>query len=176
MKSWRLCFRTRPRPEEIEREIEEELRFHIEMRTQENLAAGMSPEEAPMDALRRFGNYQQVKASCYELVKDKLANSRARKILNCLIWVMHGCGWTLRFSSEVEQIRQCGEVLIAISILWRLLLYLRLSLFVRKSARLHPEPSLVLEAPTSSESFHSPIPYYDQRGRTPVERILADHE
>lgn len=40
----------------VNHEIEAELRAHIEMRTDENLAAGMSPESARRDALLRFGN------------------------------------------------------------------------------------------------------------------------
>ena len=40
----------------IDREIDDELRAHIEMRTEDNLRAGMSPEEARRDALLRFGN------------------------------------------------------------------------------------------------------------------------
>jgi hypothetical protein len=38
----------------VERDVENELRAHIEMRAQDNLAAGMSPEEARYDAQRRF--------------------------------------------------------------------------------------------------------------------------
>jgi MacB-like periplasmic core domain len=41
---------------ELDQEIEAELRSHIEMRTADNIAAGMSPEEARRDALLRFGN------------------------------------------------------------------------------------------------------------------------
>jgi macrolide transport system ATP-binding/permease protein len=40
----------------VDREIGAELQLHIEMRTEDNLAAGMSPEEARRDALIRFGN------------------------------------------------------------------------------------------------------------------------
>ena len=40
----------------MEREIDAELRAHIEMRIEDNLAAGMSPEAARRDALLRFGN------------------------------------------------------------------------------------------------------------------------
>ncbi len=40
----------------IDREIDAELKAHIEMRTEDNLAAGMSPEEARRDARLRFGN------------------------------------------------------------------------------------------------------------------------
>jgi putative ABC transport system permease protein len=40
----------------LDQEIEAELRSHIEMRTADNIAAGMSPQEAGRDALLRFGN------------------------------------------------------------------------------------------------------------------------
>ncbi len=40
----------------VDQEIEAELRTHIEMRIEDNLAAGMSPEKARRDALLRFGN------------------------------------------------------------------------------------------------------------------------
>ena len=41
---------------ELGRDIDAEMQAHIEMRTEENLAAGMSREEARRDALLRFGN------------------------------------------------------------------------------------------------------------------------
>jgi putative ABC transport system permease protein len=37
-------------------ELEEEMRFHLEMKAEENLAAGISPEEARYAAQRQFGN------------------------------------------------------------------------------------------------------------------------
>ena len=43
------------RPARVRGEIEEELRYHINARTTDNVAAGMSPEEARADAVRRFG-------------------------------------------------------------------------------------------------------------------------
>ena len=44
------------RRSQVDREIDAEMRAHIEMRIEENLAAGMSPDEAHRDALVRFGN------------------------------------------------------------------------------------------------------------------------
>jgi hypothetical protein len=44
------------RRKSLDREIAAELESHIEMRTEENLAAGMSREEARREALVRFGN------------------------------------------------------------------------------------------------------------------------
>src|SRR5271170_2896687 len=40
----------------VDREIEAEIKAHIDLRIEDNLAAGMSPEEARRDALLRFGN------------------------------------------------------------------------------------------------------------------------
>jgi len=40
----------------VDREIDVELASHIEMRMEDNLAAGMTPEDARRDALLRFGN------------------------------------------------------------------------------------------------------------------------
>jgi putative ABC transport system permease protein len=40
----------------LEREVQDELRSHLDMRTAENIAAGMTPEQAHRDALLRFGN------------------------------------------------------------------------------------------------------------------------
>src|SRR6266446_2548350 len=51
----------------LKREIDEELRFHLEQRTRENIAAGMSPEEAARAGRRRFGNVQSVREECRDL-------------------------------------------------------------------------------------------------------------
>lgn len=40
----------------LDHDVDEELRSHLEMRTADNAAAGMPPEEARFDAQRRFGN------------------------------------------------------------------------------------------------------------------------
>ena len=44
------------RREQFDRELEEEMKFHLEMKAEENLAAGMSPQEARYAAQRQFGN------------------------------------------------------------------------------------------------------------------------
>jgi predicted permease len=46
---------------ELENNLEEELKFHVEMKTRENLAAGMSAREARAAALRQFGNLTRAK-------------------------------------------------------------------------------------------------------------------
>src|SRR6201995_2994714 len=40
----------------LDHDLDDELRSHVEMRTEKNIASGMSPEAARRDALLRFGN------------------------------------------------------------------------------------------------------------------------
>jgi putative ABC transport system permease protein len=44
------------RRDRFDRELEEEMRFHLEMKTEENAEAGMEPEDACYAAQRQFGN------------------------------------------------------------------------------------------------------------------------
>src|SRR5215470_16263051 len=44
------------RRDRFDRELEEEMRFHLEMKAQENAEAGMGPMEAQYAAQRQFGN------------------------------------------------------------------------------------------------------------------------
>ncbi len=48
----------------VERELDEELRFHIEKEAEQNVACGMSPDEALRVALARFGRVENVKEEC----------------------------------------------------------------------------------------------------------------
>jgi predicted permease len=61
-----ILFRLQPffRRRQIEAQLSEEIRTHVEMQTEANLAAGMSPEEARCAAQREFGGLDQVKEAC----------------------------------------------------------------------------------------------------------------
>src|SRR5215813_6179956 len=47
----------------MERDLEDEIRGHLDMQIEDNLRLGMSPEEARYEALRKFGGVEQVKES-----------------------------------------------------------------------------------------------------------------
>lgn len=50
----------------LERELDEEVRFHLEMQIEDNLKAGMQPEEARYAALRSFGAMEPMKETYRE--------------------------------------------------------------------------------------------------------------
>jgi predicted permease len=55
------------RRSEVERELDEELRFHLEREVEENIRRGMSPEEARHTAMLSFGGVDQIKEECRDV-------------------------------------------------------------------------------------------------------------
>src|SRR4029077_15778369 len=51
----------------LDRDLEEELQFHLAMRAEKNGSEGSGPEEARAAARRRFGNVALLKEICREL-------------------------------------------------------------------------------------------------------------
>lgn len=55
----------------VDREIDEELAFHLEMREREYLERGMTPEAARAAARARLGDLGPVRAECHRLARDR---------------------------------------------------------------------------------------------------------
>jgi hypothetical protein len=61
LKKLRLRLRALFLKSKMEEELDDEVRFHLEREIEENIARGMSPEEARVAALRSFGGVERVK-------------------------------------------------------------------------------------------------------------------
>lgn len=59
-------FRSPFRKRELDSEMEEEMRSHVEMQTQENIEVGMKPDEARHASMRQFGWVESIKEDCRE--------------------------------------------------------------------------------------------------------------
>src|SRR5262249_13807409 len=57
----RMALRALLRRTQVERELDEELRNHIEQQTEQNIRLGMNPEEARCAARKAFGGVEQAK-------------------------------------------------------------------------------------------------------------------
>src|SRR6266404_6204428 len=62
----RLQFRALLHKRVLDADMAEEMRAHIEMRTRENIEAGMSADEARYAAMRQFGWVDNIKETCRE--------------------------------------------------------------------------------------------------------------
>ena len=78
-----------------ERELDEEIRFHLTNETEEQIAAGMSPEEARAAARRDFGNVTLIR----ELTRETWGWAPAERFLHDIRSAIRGMqkakGWTL---------------------------------------------------------------------------------
>ncbi|HEY6402531.1 MAG TPA: ABC transporter permease [Blastocatellia bacterium] len=67
-----LRLRSLFRRSQVEQELDEELRYHIERQTEELIAKGMTPEEARYAALRALGGIEQRKEECRDMRRVNL--------------------------------------------------------------------------------------------------------
>ncbi len=63
----RMRLRAIRRGEEVHGEIAEEWQFHIDLRTEENIRRGMTPEEARRSAEQHFGNAGYIKDASWDV-------------------------------------------------------------------------------------------------------------
>jgi len=152
--------------EVIEHQIEEELRFHLEQLTEQHLQQDMSLAEAKDAASKCFGNVEQIRDQCVEISRSNRPLIRALKSFLILVFLV---GVLVRIFSTEFHLTRVGDILIAVGVLSRLLLYvhsLTPSSFLSK-----PETSSPLML---NEDGRASIEAYDQRKRTPVERVISD--
>ena len=60
----RLRFRALFQKEKLDAQMDDEMRSRIEMQSQENIDAGMKPDEARYAAMRQFGSVESIKETC----------------------------------------------------------------------------------------------------------------
>lgn len=108
--------------EAIEREVEEELRFHLELLAEQHLQHADTLAEARAFALRRFGDVEQVKDECVEISKRKRPVTRALKSFFILTFL---AGIFVRIFATEFHVDRVGQMLIAVAVMGRLFLYVR---------------------------------------------------
>lgn len=113
---------TLPNRRKTDRDVEEELQFHVDMLELKYAQHGMGGAEAKAAALRRFGNLERVKRQCVDINRRSSLLVRLLKILSILIGL---AGLAIHILSPDWKIARIGQVLIMIAISGRLLLYVR---------------------------------------------------
>lgn len=145
-------------------EIEDELRFHLDLLTDEHCRQSMSPEEARLKAEARFGNFEEIRDQCVEISMRTSLHTRALKCLLILIFLtgvlVHGLAMEYR-------VTRIGDVLMMIGLLGRLLVYVR---GLQRSSFLS---EAIETSPLKLNVGQVPFTAYDQKMRTPVERIIS---
>ena len=152
--------------EQTKREVEEELRFHLDLLTDEHCRQDLDRDEARVAAQKCFGNVEQIRDQCVEIRSRSHPSARALKFLLTMVFLV---GVLVRVFSPEYHLTRVGDILIAVGILSRMLLYVR-----------GLNPSSFLSRPETSsplrlnDNGQATIVTYDQRKRTPVERVISD--
>jgi predicted permease len=63
----------------VQEEVDDELAFHLEMRTREYVDRGLAPEAAQQAALRRFGDLRRAAATCQRIGKERDRDMKRRE-------------------------------------------------------------------------------------------------
>ncbi len=59
----------------VERELDEEVRFHLEMEIEQHVRNGMSPDGARRQAYKDFGGFEQIKEECRDARGTRLIDN-----------------------------------------------------------------------------------------------------
>jgi hypothetical protein len=151
-------------PEQTRREIDEELRFHIDLLTDEHCLLDVPFAEARDAALKRFGNVEQIKNECVEISRRR---HPAMRLLKSFLLLLFMTGVLVRVFSPEYHLTRVGDILMAVGALGRLWLYVRgLNPSRFLSEAIDSSPLKLNDSPVSFTA-------YDQRKRTPVERVIS---
>ncbi|HET9210542.1 MAG TPA: ABC transporter permease [Thermoanaerobaculia bacterium] len=82
MASWRRAFRLHLRGGTVEQDVDDEIAFHLEMRTRDLIEEdGLEPAAACEEALRRFGGMEEVRRRCREIGRQTARGRRWTEIV-----------------------------------------------------------------------------------------------
>ena len=171
------------RPDEMRREVETELRCHIEMRTRANIEQGMRPDDAQRAALQSFGDFERIRNNCCEIRRSLPFDSRPLRMgLHISIAVLAGLAALWAVNVPHHNFTGVMRQLIAIAVLTYLFIVVRRARSKLRSDSEHVNGGLVAPSETfranrglTSDMSDAPsarITAYDEQGRTPVERVF----
>jgi putative ABC transport system permease protein len=90
----RLRLRSILRRSQVERELDEELRFHLEARVLHEIAAGRTPEEARRVAQRAMDGIEQRKEECRDMRHTNVIDNLRRDVRYAIRILARGPGFT----------------------------------------------------------------------------------
>jgi predicted permease len=90
---WTRVFRLGVGAKHLERDVDQELDFHIAMRTQKLVASGLAPDAARAKALERFGDMRAIRDNCLDIDHQR---ERAMRRTNYLSSLRQDIGYALR--------------------------------------------------------------------------------
>jgi hypothetical protein len=102
----------------LQREVEEELQFHLEMCARDYQSQGFSAEESLALATQRFGDFCAIRRQCVQISVRKSSRGKAMRAFCALLLLLGIC---VKMSTADFHIDRIGQVLIMIALMGALL-------------------------------------------------------
>lgn len=147
-------------------EIDDELRLHLDLLTDELCRQDMSRDEARVRAETRFGSVDRIRDQCVEIRIRNNPMTRACKSFLILVFLM---GILVRVLGTEYHVTRVGGLLIMVGLLGHLLLYVRGLNPSRFFSKPDASSQLIL-----NERGQVSVTGFDQSGRTPLERLISE--
>ena len=155
----------------LEREIDDELAFHIETRVQRLIAKGMPPDAARREAERQFGDLDEVRRSCVTL--DEQREQSVRRA-NFTSEIRQDLAFTLRTLRRNGAFSVLVVGTLAVGIGANTAIFSMIdAVFIRGLPVAHPEQLVTIGDPTRVNSYSSGSPRTDLLS-APLYRDLRD--
>jgi hypothetical protein len=102
-------------------DVDDELAFHLDMRTERNVALGMSPDDARREAEERFGNVAPVRDALVEHDAKQHVRTERAELLSDLVHDLRFGARSLRRAPCFALLRRIFQALAFRAILWLIL-------------------------------------------------------
>ncbi len=162
---WRRAFRFGRA--DVPRDVDRELRFHLEMAERDNLAAGMPPEQARAEAIRRFGDVARVRGTLEDMGRRREREARAADLLDDL---RRDAGYALRQLGRSRGFTAAAVITLALGIGANGLMFGFADALLLRPLPGIREPARLIEVSRPSMSYPS---YRDFREANPTLAGLA---
>ncbi|HET7565939.1 MAG TPA: ABC transporter permease [Gemmatimonadaceae bacterium] len=158
-RGWRRAFRLAVGKHHVDRAVDEELAFHIEMRTRKLMAAGLTPEAARAQALQQFGDMSAVRTECLTIDHEL---ERAMTRTNHLDDLRKDMGYAVRTLTRQKGFSAVMLLILALGIGANTAIFTLIDAFLLRTLPVpHPEQLITIGDPTRTGGVSEGTPRTD---------------
>ncbi|HXD34797.1 MAG TPA: permease prefix domain 1-containing protein [Pyrinomonadaceae bacterium] len=150
---------------ELELEVDEEFKFHLDLLCDHYEKQGLSSEEALESCLKRFGDVGRARSQCLAISRR---SRPAMRILKVLFTLLFFSGVLVRVFRHELQMTHLGDVMMMVAISGHLFLYVRGLSPANFLSSNKPGPLRLMDR------SQMPVPAFDEQKRTPTERVISE--
>lgn len=170
---WRRIFRLETGPKRVERDVDEEIEFHLAMRARRLAESGLAPEDARAEALRQFGNISAVRSECLTIDHQRV---RAMKRANHLEDLRQDAAYAVRTLAQHRGFAAIVVLILALGIGANTAMFTLIdALLLRTLPVPRPEQLITIGDPTRTGSVSQGSPQADLASY-PLYADLREHD